>query len=79
MTGLVQRLEGIGLVTREADPDDGRATLIAITALGSKELTARRHRHDKAMRARLAHLSTADRAQLTAAVPALIHLMESHV
>ena len=31
MTQLIQRLERLGLVTRLADPDDGRAALIGIT------------------------------------------------
>lgn len=34
MTQLIQRLERVDLVTRLADPDDGRATLIGITEHG---------------------------------------------
>ena len=34
MTQLIQRLERQGLVTRLADPEDGRATLVGITAQG---------------------------------------------
>lgn len=79
MTGLVQRLEGSGLVTREPDPVDGRATLIAITPVGAKALNARRQGHDDAIAARIALLSANDRALLAAATPALTHLMESHV
>lgn len=79
MTGLVQRLEGSGLVTREPDPTDGRATLVAITPVGSKELGVRRQSHDDVISARLLQLSGYDRALLAAAAPALTHLMESHV
>jgi DNA-binding MarR family transcriptional regulator len=79
MTGLVQRLEAAGLVSREADPADGRATIITITPAGSTELAARRQAHEDAIIARLDRLSSYDRALLAAASPALIHLMESHV
>ena len=79
MTGLVQRLEGSGLVSRQADPDDGRASLIAITPAGGQALTARRERHDHAIAARLARLSPEDHALLAAAAPALTHLTELHV
>ena len=40
MTQLIQRLERLGLVTRLADPDDGRAALIGIT--GARSGAARR-------------------------------------
>lgn len=79
MSGLVQRLEAGGLVTRESDPADGRAALIAITALGSKELAARRASHDDAIAQRLDRLSAGDHALLVAAAPALTHLTENHV
>lgn len=42
MTQLMQRLERLGLVTRLADPDDGRAALIGITAAGQALLDDRR-------------------------------------
>jgi DNA-binding MarR family transcriptional regulator len=42
MTQLVQRLERHELVTRLADPDDGRAALIGITARGQALLEARK-------------------------------------
>lgn len=42
MTQLVQRLERQDLVTRLADPDDGRAALIGITEHGQEVLDARR-------------------------------------
>jgi DNA-binding MarR family transcriptional regulator len=42
MTQLIQRLERAGLVTRLADPDDGRAALIGITEDGQALLDDRK-------------------------------------
>ena len=42
MTQLIQRLERVGLVTRLADPDDGRAALIGITKHGQTLLDDRK-------------------------------------
>src|SRR3954447_9978024 len=42
MTQLIQRLERLGLVTRIADPDDGRAALIDITQQGHTLLDERK-------------------------------------
>ena len=42
MTQLITRLERQGLVTRTADPEDGRGTLVHITELGQDALDDRR-------------------------------------
>jgi DNA-binding MarR family transcriptional regulator len=52
MTQLIQRLERQGLVTRLADPDDGRACLIGITRHGRDVLDDRKRNR----RARLTEL-----------------------
>jgi len=54
MTQLIQRLERVDLVTRLSDPDDGRATLIGITARGQELLDER----TRTRRRRLAQLMT---------------------
>jgi DNA-binding MarR family transcriptional regulator len=41
MTQLIQRLERQDLVTRMADPDDGRAALVALTTAGEELLVER--------------------------------------
>lgn len=48
MSQLVQRLERQGLVARVGDPEDGRASLVALTESG-RELLAdrRRERHER--------------------------------
>ena len=78
MTGLVQRLESTGLVSREADPVDARATLITITQTGVDAMYERRHVHDKAIAARLATLSPTDREAIAAAATAIINLTENN-
>jgi DNA-binding MarR family transcriptional regulator len=52
MTQQIQRLEKLGLVTRLADPDDGRATLVDITDCGRTLVDDRR----RLRRARLTEL-----------------------
>jgi DNA-binding MarR family transcriptional regulator len=37
---LVDRIERAGLIAREADPDDRRASRVALTAAGKRKLTA---------------------------------------
>ena len=48
MTQLIQRLERQDLVARLADPDDGRATLVGITARGQALLEERTRPTDAA-------------------------------
>ncbi|GAB3137850.1 MarR family winged helix-turn-helix transcriptional regulator [Micromonospora sonneratiae] len=40
MTGLVNRLERAGLLTRSADPDDARATRLTLTPLGQRTVAS---------------------------------------
>ncbi|KQY59461.1 hypothetical protein ASD11_07820 [Aeromicrobium sp. Root495] len=71
MTGLVQRLEQAGHVTRRADPADGRASLISITPTGLDALRTRRAEQDAVVAARLEHLSPEQRARLSDALEAI--------
>ena len=74
-TALVNRLAESGWVEREPDPDDGRAQQVRLTTAGHDRL--HRHRADRSQRIaeRLALLDDADQAALTAALPALRHLV----
>ena len=71
MTGLVQRLEAGGLVTRTSDARDGRVALIDITPLGRRTLERRRAAQDAVIIDRLEGLSPDELAALEAALPAL--------
>lgn len=80
MTGLVQRLEASGLVSRASDPDDRRATLVAVTDAGRAALAGRRRSQDAIVAARLARLAPHQLATLEAAVDAIVALtQEDHV
>ncbi|KRC64018.1 hypothetical protein ASE12_04140 [Aeromicrobium sp. Root236] len=79
MTGLVQRLEAAGLVSRKADARDGRAALIDITPRGREMLERRRAAQDAVIIDRLAGLSPDELAAVEAALPALYNVTELHV
>lgn len=64
ITKMVRRLEPSGVIERSLDPDDGRRTLISLTAEGRARLDQARelwHRLDQITTARL---DTTDRAEL---------------
>jgi DNA-binding MarR family transcriptional regulator len=79
MTGLIQRLEAGGLVTRSADARDGRVALIDITTLGVDTLYRRRATQDAIITDRLNQLSSEDLSALESALPALLAVTEHHV
>jgi DNA-binding MarR family transcriptional regulator len=60
--GLVDRLEGLGLVARHGDPADRRRVLVSTTARGERTL---------------ARLAAAHRAELQALAPALRRLLRT--
>lgn len=76
MTGLVQRLEAAGLVSRTSDPSDRRATLVAITDAGRDVLAERRRQQDEIVAARVARLPPDQLAVLDAAVDAIVELTQ---
>jgi len=75
MTGIVRRLEADGLVHRTPDPDDARASRLALTRAGAEELAAVRGARADALQARLDRLDPAARDALAAALPALDQLL----
>jgi DNA-binding MarR family transcriptional regulator len=64
MTQLIQRLERQGLVARLADPDDGRATLIGITAHGQRLLDDRKRLRRERLATLFATLTVEERNAL---------------
>jgi DNA-binding MarR family transcriptional regulator len=64
MTQLIQRLERVGLVTRLADPDDGRAALIGITGQGQALLDDRKRIRRERLTALLERLTSEEKSAL---------------
>ncbi|RKR75654.1 MarR family winged helix-turn-helix transcriptional regulator [Frondihabitans australicus] len=76
-TTLVNRLVAAGLADRGADPADGRVVLVSISDAGLLRLTHYRESRSELVAARLRTLSAADRQALTAALPALTHIVQT--
>lgn len=76
MTEMVATLERAGYVQRQRDPLDRRVSLAALTPAGWDCLRDHRRAVSHALAHLVAKLSDAERAALTAAVPALVHLRE---
>jgi DNA-binding MarR family transcriptional regulator len=75
-TRIVARLEEEGLVTRAADPDDGRACLVSISPEGQALIDEIRERKDAYLAARLDQLDPADLTALARAAGVLERLLE---
>jgi DNA-binding MarR family transcriptional regulator len=74
MTGLVGRLESADLVVRRPDPNDGRATLVEISAAGRAYLDGLHAQRAANIAAHLRTLAPADLAALADAADALARL-----
>jgi DNA-binding MarR family transcriptional regulator len=81
MTQLIQRLERQGLLTRLADPDDGRVALVDITEAGQALIDERTETRRERLTALIATLSPEDQAALAlsahVALPILQQLVEN--
>jgi DNA-binding MarR family transcriptional regulator len=75
-TRLVAELEAKGLVSRQTDPDDGRAFLISITPEGEDAVSSARSKRAQTLDELLAKLDEHQLALVTEAVPALEQLLE---
>lgn len=75
MTAHVRRLEDTGLLRREADPSDARASLISLSEAGTRALTDIRTARTAALLPHLDALTDADVATLTAAADVLDRIL----
>ena len=76
VTRLVAKLECDGLVSRVADPRDGRSALLVTTQLGEELLDSTNERAEEYLRVGLARLDIRDVAMIVAALPAIERLLE---
>jgi DNA-binding MarR family transcriptional regulator len=74
MTALVARLSAQGLVRRDADPSDGRAVVLSLTAAGTELLEHRRASRTARLAPFVASLSPDDLRSIARAMPALNRL-----
>ncbi len=74
MTAVTTRLADRGLVSRSADPTDGRAVVLTLTGAGADLLARRRSERAARLAAPLDHLDDDDVARIAAALPALARL-----
>ncbi len=79
MTQLVQRLEQRGLVTRGADPADGRAALVRLTEEGHTALVARRDRNAEKIARLLSDLPESDVQALASALQMVLPAMRARL
>jgi DNA-binding MarR family transcriptional regulator len=75
-TRVVAKLEALGLVSRTADPTDGRASLVAVTAAGRGLLRRLRTRKTAYLARRLEGLDPDEIATLERAAALLERLLE---
>ena len=76
MTSQVRRLEDAGLVSRTADPADGRAVLISITPKGVATLARVRANRSAAIDPYLERLDKADRQTLVDAIRVMHSILD---
>jgi DNA-binding MarR family transcriptional regulator len=76
MSALVSQLQRLGLAQRQADPGDGRAVLVAITAAGRKRMSRLRRDEAAVFAALISELGPKESASLQAALPALRRMLE---
>src|ERR1700735_2399786 len=77
LTRLVTALEELGYVRRHADPSDARASTLAITPRGQEALERIRTESTLVLTASMRGLTSAQRAALADALPALEQLAEA--
>ncbi|MFC5720691.1 MarR family winged helix-turn-helix transcriptional regulator [Streptomyces gamaensis] len=76
VSGLVAQLTAAGLVARDVDPDDRRASVVTLTDAGREQLAAWGRAHERRLDTALAALDGTERAAVRAALPALFRLAE---
>ncbi|NEA59646.1 MarR family transcriptional regulator [Streptomyces sp. SID13666] len=76
VSGLIGQMITTGLVARDVDPADRRASVVTLTDAGHAQLTAWADAHERRLDTALAALDDTDRAAVRAALPALYRLAE---
>ncbi|MFF9408069.1 MarR family winged helix-turn-helix transcriptional regulator [Streptomyces anandii] len=77
VSGLIGQMIGSGLVTRDVDSADRRASVVALTDAGREKLAAWTTAHERRIDAALAALDEGARGAIVQALPALFQLAET--
>ncbi|MFF0130343.1 MarR family winged helix-turn-helix transcriptional regulator [Streptomyces mirabilis] len=76
VSGLIGQMITAGLVARDVDRADRRASVVTLTEAGREKLAAWTTAHERRMDAALAALDGTERAAIANALPALFQLAE---
>lgn len=76
-SALVGQLIAAELATREVDPDDRRASIVALSASGRTDLKSWDSAHRRRLGTALGSLTASDQRAILAAVPALDRLVDA--
>jgi DNA-binding MarR family transcriptional regulator len=76
LSKVVDSLEALELIERDADPLDGRVSLISVSAKGNELIAQQRAANTEALESALVRLTPSDREILLSATPALERLAE---
>lgn len=79
ITGLVDALVGVGLVTRESHPTDRRATLVTLTATGKKLTAMLKRDHRMLARALFAQMPPGEFDSFERGLAAVITNLRTHL
>jgi DNA-binding MarR family transcriptional regulator len=74
VSGIIGQMMTAGLVAREVDPNDRRASVVTLTDVGRDKLADWIRAHERRMDSALSALNEADRAAVHAALPALFQI-----
>jgi DNA-binding MarR family transcriptional regulator len=74
VSGLISQMITSGLVAREVDPADRRASMVTLTQAGRDQLAAWTQAHERRLETALSALDDHDRRAVQAALPALSRL-----
>jgi DNA-binding MarR family transcriptional regulator len=76
VSGLIGQMITAGLVARDVDPADRRASVVTLTDAGREKLAAWTTAHERRMDTALAALHDSERTAIVNALPALFRLAE---